>query len=92
MSRLTKDFNWGKEFAGENPILYRQLNETYSKTSRAVNRKVNKVTSPDTDPPADSNFNTSLEIGDVYVRTDTDTAWMMTSRTTAEAVTWTQIS
>lgn len=92
MSRLTEDFNWGKEIAGENPVLYRQLSESYSKTSRAVNRKVNKVTSPDTDPPADSNFNTSFDIGDVYVRTDNDTAWMMTSRTTAEAVTWTQIS
>lgn len=100
MTRMDQEFNWGKEIATENPVLYRQLSDSYTKTSRAVNTKISVTQSPNpnirgdaaSDPPASSDFNRSFEIGDVYVRTDNDTAWMMTSRTSPTNVTWTQIT
>lgn len=100
MSRLPEDFNWGKELATDNPNLYRQLSQVYSENSRATNRKSNKTVSPNpqipgdtaNDPPANSTFNAAFDIGDLYVRTDTDTAWIMTSRTSENAATWTQIT
>jgi len=43
-------------------------------------------------PPANSQINSFFSIGDITIRTDTDTAWIMTSRTTPNAVTWSQIT
>lgn len=96
MPRLTQDFNWGKE-QSDNPLLYRQLSEAYSDTAGVVNTKISKyitngTSKPNVDPPANDQFNKNWEIGDIYVRTDTNKAWIMTSRTTQEAVTWTQIT
>jgi hypothetical protein len=62
-----------------------------------MNTKVSKyvtngVSLPNVNPPANNAFNQNFEIGDIYVRTDTNTAWIMTSRTTSNAVVWTQIT
>lgn len=100
MTRLNQTYNWGKELANDNPDLYRQLSDVYGDVSRATNTKSSKTVSPNPqipgddaeNPPASSEFNKQFDIGDVYVRTDTDTAWMMTSRTSPTAVTWTQIT
>lgn len=97
MPALITNFNWGTALRNANPELVRQLSTAYSDTANIVNTKVSKyftdgVQKPHVDPPASSDFNINFEIGDVYVRTDTDTAWMMTSRTTSSAVTWTQIT
>ncbi len=97
MPTLITNFNWGTSLRNANPELTRQLSEAYQKTAFAVNSKVSKYVTdgdqnPDVDPPANSQFNKNFEIGDIYVRTDTDTAWIMTSRTTSDAVTWTLIT
>ncbi len=97
MPTLIQNFNWGASIRNANPELVRQLNTAYSDTAAAVNSKVSKywtdgIQRPHVDPPANDDFNKNFEITDVYVRTDTDTAWMMTSRTTSTAVTWTQIT
>jgi len=93
MPTLISNFNWGASLRNANPELTRQLSQAYNDTAQAVNTKISKYFTdgnqkPHVNPPASSEFNKNFEIGDVFVRTDTDSAWMMTSRTTAEAVTW----
>ena len=92
MPTLINNFNWGKSTRNDNPELNRQLSIAYNDTANAINTKVSRVVREDEDPPANDVFNENFDIGDVFVRTDNDTAWMMTSRTTARAVTWTQIT
>ncbi len=97
MPTLITNYNWGTALRNANPELTRQLSSAYSDTALAVNTKVSKYATdgdkrPHVNPPALSDFNINFEICDVYVRTDTNTAWMMTSRTTSTAVTWTLIT
>ncbi len=97
MPTLNQTFNWGTALRNQNPELVRQLSTAYSDTAQVMNTKVSKYFTdgnqkPHANPPVNSAFNQNFEIGDVYVRTDVDTAWMMTSRTTSNAVTWTQIT
>lgn len=97
MPTLIQNFNWGNALRNANPELMRQLSVAYSNIALAVNSKVSKYTTdgilkPHVNPPASSDFNKNFDIGDIYVRTDTDTAWIMTSRTTDIAVTWKQIT
>jgi len=97
MPTLISSFNYGSAIRNENPELARQLSEGYTQTALAVNTKISKyftdgIQRAHVDPPASSDFNKNFEIGDVYVRTDTNTAWMLTSRTTSTAVTWTLIT
>lgn len=97
MGRLITNFNWGTSLENSNPELVRQLSVVYTSIANVVNTKpstyvTNGTTKPDVDPPANSQFNKNFEVGDFYVRTATDSAWIMTSRTTAEIVTWTQIT
>lgn len=97
MPTLINNFNWGRALQNDNPELTRQLAEAYSNTALCVNTKISKYFTngeqkPHVDPPSSSDFNKNFEIGDVYVRTDTNSAWMMTNRTTDIAVTWTLIT
>lgn len=97
MPTLLNDFNYGSDLRNNNPELNRQLSQAYTATANAVNTKVSKyvtdgTTKPNVNPPASSQLNANFEIGDVYVRTDTNTAWIMTSRTSSIAVTWKQIT
>lgn len=97
MPTLITKFNWGSALVNANPELIRQLDQVYTSTALVVNTKVSKyytngTTKPNVDPPASSVFNKNFEIGDIYVRTDTDSAWIMTSRTSDIAVTWTLIT
>ena len=97
MPTLITNFNWGSALRNENPELTRQLSEAYTDTANAVNTKVSKYTTdgvrkPHVAPPANSQFNKNFEIGDIYVRTDNNRAWIMTSRVDAEQVTWTLIT
>lgn len=97
MPRLAQFFNWGTVLRNQNVELARQLSQAYNDTALVVNTKVSKyftdgVQKPNVDPPANSQFNKNFEIGDIYVRTDTDSAWIMTSRTTDEIVVWTIIT
>lgn len=97
MPTLITDFNWGKKIYDDSPDLTRQLSQAYNDTARAVNTKVSKYTTdgiqrPHIDPPMVDQFNMNFEIGDIYVRTDTNSAWIMTSRTTSTAATWSIIT
>lgn len=97
MPTLIQNYNWGSSLQNNNPELVRQLSNAYVSTALVVNSKISKYFTdgqlkPHTNPPANSDFNKNFEIGDVYVRTDTDSAWMMTSRTTANVVTWTLLT
>jgi len=97
MPTLITNYNWGTSLRNENPELTRQLSQAYTDTALVVNTKVSKYTTdglqrPHINPPANSDFNKNFEIGDIFVRTDTNAAWIMTSRTTANAVIWTLIT
>ena len=97
MPTLIQNYNWGENLRNANPELTRQMSQAYSDTASAVNTKSSKYSTngdqkPNVDPPANSEFNKNFEIGDIYVRTDTDSAWIMTSRASANAVTWTIIT
>lgn len=97
MPTLITNYNWGSSLRNDNPELNRQLSDAYSTTALTVNTKVSKYSTdgilrPHLNPPASSDFNKNFEIADIYVRTDTNTAWIMTGRTTSTAVTWTQIT
>lgn len=91
MPMIPPNFNYGTELKNENPTLYNQLIESYALTARFINTKptVYNFTS---DPPADSEFNKTREVGDIYINTSSDTAWIMTSRQSNTAVTWTVIT
>ena len=92
MVTLAQRFNWGQNLIDSQPQMFRRLNEAYTNTAQVVNMKISKYSTSGVDAPANSSLNRNFEIGDVYVRTDTNTAWMMTSRTTDVAVTWTLIT
>lgn len=91
MPTLTPRFNWGTEIKNINPTLYNQLNDSFSSTARIVNTKVSKNIAT-TNPPADDQINANFEEGDLWVNKSTDTAWILTSRTSNTAVTWKQIT
>ena len=97
MPTLLTNFNWGASLRNFNPELTRQLSDAYTNTAQAVNTKISKYVTdgnqkPHVNPPANSDFNKNFEIADVFVRTDTNTAWMMTSRTSSTVVVWTLIT
>lgn len=93
MPTLITRFNFGNS-CDDNSDLGRQLNQIYSTLAQAINLRVSKnvTTSDPPDPvtPLDANLN--YEIGDLWVNTSSNTAWIMTSRTTGLLVTWTQIT
>lgn len=97
MPTIVTNFNWGDALKNENPELTRQMSSAYAATAQCVNTKTSKyvtdnIQKPNVDPPASSDFNKNFEVGDFYVRTDTNKAWIMTSRTTSTDVTWTLIT
>lgn len=91
MPNQTPRFNWGTEIKNINPTLYNQLNDSFSSTARVLNTKTSKYRT-NVNPPADDQINTLFEEGDFWINEDTDTAWILTSRTTNTAATWKQIT
>lgn len=93
MPTLNTNFNWGN-IKNVDPLLMRRLSESYTSTSQVINTKISKyVTTTDAPSSVTSNqTNKNLEIGDIWVNSNTDTAWIMTSRTTDLLVTWKQIT
>lgn len=95
MTRLDLRYNWGSTLSEENPDLYRQLNDVYTSIAEKSNGKTNKHKQEKKSPPAPgsaSPVNKTFDIGDIWVREDTNTAWIMTSRTTPEVAHWQQIT
>ena len=87
-SNLPLKKNFGNEVAEKIPQLARQLDEMYTDIANEFQSVVRKNVVSGADPPANDQSNSFFAIGDITVRTDTDSAWIMTSRTTANAVTW----
>lgn len=92
MPTLVRVFNWGRKIQDMGNDLYNQLSKSYSDTADIVNIKVTKRVILNQDPPASDQVNKNYDIGDIWVRTDSDTAWIMTSRTTDVDAVWTQIT
>lgn len=91
-STLPLKKNFGTKVAKEMPELARQLDEMYTDIANALNLLIKKDVLTGADPAANDQRNSFFSIGDITVRTDTDMAWIMTSRTTPNAVTWTLIT
>lgn len=91
-SNLPLKKNFGREVLEQMPQLARQLDEMYTDIANALNLLIKKNILNGSDPAANDQRNSYFSIGDIAVRTDTNTAWIMTSRTTPNAVTWTLIS
>lgn len=92
MPTLPRVFNWGRRIRDTDRDLYNQLSKAYTDTVDVLNTKSSKRVISNQDPPASDQVNANYDIGDFWIRTNTDTAWIMTSRTTPEAVTWKQIT
>lgn len=84
--------NFGREVSEEMPQLARQLDEMYTDIANSINSLVKRNVVSGADPAASAQVNSFFSVGDITIRTDTNAAWIMTSRTTPEAVTWTLIT
>lgn len=94
MPTLPTNFNFGRSTENENLLLTRQLSETYTAIALVVNTKMSRYIT-DVDPPntvTANNFNKNLSIGDIWINSTANNAWIMTSRTTDLLVTWKQIT
>ncbi len=84
--------NFGSEIKELSPTLSNQLSQMYTDIANAMSLAIKKNILTGSDPAANDQRNSFFSIGDIAVRTDTDKAWIMTSRTTPNAVTWTLIT
>jgi len=84
--------NFGSEIRELSPILSNQLSQMYTDIANAMSQAIKKDVVSGADPAAVSQRNTLFSVGDITVRTDTDMAWIMTSRTDPETVVWTLIT
>lgn len=91
-STLPLKKNFGTEVARKMPQLARELDEMYTDIANALTLLTKKNILTGADPAANDQRNTYFSIGDIAIRTDTDMAWIMTSRTTPEIVVWTLIT
>ncbi len=87
-SNLPLKKNFGREVSKEMPQLANQLDQMYTDIANAINNLVKKDIVSGADPAANTQRNSFFSIGDITIRTDNDTAFIMTSRTTPNAVTW----
>jgi hypothetical protein len=91
-SNLPLKKNFGNEVRMLSPQLARQLDEMYTDIANALTFLVKKNILTGANPAANDQRNSFFSIGDIAVRTDTNAVWVMTSRTTPNAVTWTLVS
>jgi hypothetical protein len=84
--------NFGQEIKEISPTLANQLSQMYTDIANALTFVIKKDVVTGADPAANAQRNSFFSIGDITVRTDTNSAWIMTDRTTPEAVTWTLIT
>lgn len=84
--------NFGTEIKELSPTLANQLSQMYTDFANAITYGIKKNVVNGADPAANDQRNASFSVGDITIRTDTDQAWIMTSRTTPNAVTWTLIT
>lgn len=80
--------NFGRDVLEELPQLARQLDEMYTDIANTVNNLVKKNILTGANPAANDQRNSFFSIGDLAIRTDTNAAWIMTSRTSPNVVNW----
>lgn len=91
-STLPLSRNWGDaEESVDRSLLY-QLDDMYFDIASALTFLIKKNILTGVDPQPTEQLNSLFSIGDLTIRTDTNRAWIMTSRTTDESVTWTLIT
>lgn len=91
-SNLPLKKNWGQAYDEDNAQLIRALDEMYTDIANAILPLAKKNILTGADPAANDQRNSYFAIGDLAVRTDTNAAWIMTSRTDPNNVVWTLIS
>lgn len=84
--------NFGTEIKEISPTLANQLAQMYSDIANAISQTIKKNIVSGADPVANAQVNSFFSIGDITIRTDTDSAWIMTSRTSPNIVVWTLIT
>lgn len=84
--------NFGSEVNELSPELANQLSQMYTEIVSALSQGIKKDVVTGADPAANAQRNSFFSVGDITVRTDTDMAWIMTSRTTPNVVVWTLIT
>lgn len=84
--------NFGREIQELSPVLHNQLSQMYSDIAISLSTAIKKDVVSGADPVAVAQRNSFFSVGDITVRTDTNMAWIMTSRTTPETVVWTLIT
>lgn len=84
--------NFGDDVRNLSPVLANQLSQMYIDIANALSQTIKRNVISGSNPPANDQSNSFFSIGDITVRADTNTAWIMTNRTTPTAVTWTQIT
>ena len=84
--------NFGTEVRDVSPVLHNQLSEMYTDIANILTQTIKKDVVTGANPAAVSQRNSFFSIGDITIRTDTDSAWIMTSRTDPETVVWTLIT
>ena len=84
--------NFGSEVRELSPTLSNQLSQMYTDIVNALSQGIKKDVVSGADPAAVSQRNSFFSIGDITVRTDTDSAWIMTSRTDPTTVVWSKIT
>ena len=80
-------YNFGNANNNENPDLYKQLNDIYTRLANAANSSVKKVIRGYA-PSSSSPENASLSVGDVWIDEIGNAAYIMTSRANSENVNW----
>lgn len=91
-SKLPLRVNWGREVQDLSQQLVRQLDDVYADIANALALTIKKDIISGADPAASAQRNAGFSIGDITIRTDTNKAWIMTSRTTPNDVIWTLIT
>lgn len=84
--------NFGAEIKQLSPDLANQLSQMYTDIATSLALGIKKDVVSGADPAAVDDRNKLFSIGDITVRTDTNKAWIMTSRTDARTVVWTLIT
>lgn len=87
MLRIAESFNFGRDLPEELKKLYTQLDRMYSTLARGINVKTRTYTSTSA-PSASAQINKEFDIGDSWIKTDTNKVYILTSRTSDIDVTW----
>jgi len=87
--------NFGAEIKELSPTLANQLSQMYTDIASSILNLIKKNVVTGADPvssPGTAQVNSFFSVGDITIRTDTNKAWIMTSRISPEEVVWTIIT